>query len=175
MSQSIVDTLYGALGVIAASQGTMNNYIYGNDFYQNYETICGGTGAGPHFHGTDGVHSHMTNTRMSDPEVIEENFPVHLEEFSIRKNSGGIGAYMGGNGVVRKMQFLESMTVTTLTSHRIIKPFGVNGGGDGALGHNSVIWSDGRVENLKGNDTRQLNNGDIFVMKTPGGGGYGAP
>jgi len=173
VSQAIADTLYGALGVIAGSQGTMNNFVYGNDEHQNYETICGGTGAGDGFHGTSAVHSHMTNTRMTDPEVLETRFPVRVDEFSIRSGSGGGGEYCGGNGIVRKLRFLEPMTVTVLSSHRIVSPHGAAGGGAGAVGENSVERADGHTIELKGNDEVQLAVGDVFVMKTPGGGGYG--
>ena len=131
VSQLTCNALFGALGVIAGSQATMNNFIWGNEKIQNYETICGGTGAGPNFHGTSAIQTHMTNTRSTDPEVLETRFPVRLEEFSIRKNSGGKGKFNGGDGVTRKLRFLEPMTVTTLCSHRKIKPFGLNGGGPG--------------------------------------------
>jgi 5-oxoprolinase (ATP-hydrolysing) len=174
VSQAIADTLYGALGVIAGSQGTMNNFVYGNDTHQNYETICGGTGAGDGFDGTSAVHSHMTNTRMTDPEVLETRFPVRVDEFSIRRGSGGSGAFTGGDGIVRRLRFLEPMTVTVLTSHREVPPLGAAGGGNGALGENSVIRADGTQEVLRGNDQTQVDQGDVFVMKTPGGGGYGA-
>jgi 5-oxoprolinase (ATP-hydrolysing) len=173
VSQAIADTLYGALGVIAGSQGTMNNFVYGNDVHQNYETICGGTGAGDGFHGTSAVHSHMTNTRMTDPEVLETRFPVRVDEFSIRSGSGGSGKYCGGNGIVRKLRFLEPMTVTVLSSHRIVPPHGAAGGGAGSVGENSVERADGHIIELKGNDEVQLAVDDVFVMKTPGGGGYG--
>ncbi len=173
VSQAIADTLYGAVGVIAGSQGTMNNFVYGNDVHQNYETICGGTGAGDGFHGTSAVHSHMTNTRMTDPEVLETRFPVRVDEFSIRSGSGGIGTYCGGNGIVRKLRFLEPMTVTVLSSHRSVPTHGAAGGGSGAVGENSVMRANGKVENLMGNDEAQLDIDDVFVMKTPGGGGYG--
>ena len=175
VSQSIADALYGALGVIAGSQGTMNNFVYGNDVFQNYETICGGTGAGDGFNGTSAVHSHMTNTAMTDPEVLETRFPVRLEEFSIRHGSGGNGAYQGGNGIVRRLQFLEKMTATVLSSHRETQPEGANGGENAAAGENSVIRADGSRETLAGNDQTTMQAGDVFVMKTPGGGGFGAP
>ncbi|MEB8386719.1 hydantoinase B/oxoprolinase family protein [Rhodobacteraceae bacterium KMM 6894] len=174
VSQSIADALYGALGVIAGSQGTMNNHIWGNDQFQNYETICGGTGAGPKFHGTDAVHSHMTNTLMTDPEVLEWRFPVRVDAFSIRRGSGGIGAFNGGNGIVRKLRFLDDMTTTVLTSHRKVPPQGANGGGHGACGRNALIRADGTVVDLKGNDAIDVHPNDVFVMETPGGGGYGA-
>ena len=173
VSQAIADTLYGALGVIAGSQGTMNNFVYGNDVHQNYETICGGTGAGDGFHGTSAVHSHMTNTRMTDPEVLETRFPVRVDEFSIRHGSGGLGEYVGGNGIVRRLRFLEPMTVTVLSSHRKVAPHGAAGGGEASVGENSVERADGHINELKGNDEVQLTVGDVFVMKTPGGGGYG--
>ena len=175
VSQSIADTLYGALGVIAGSQGTMNNFVYGNDVYQNYETICGGTGAGDGFHGTSAVHSHMTNTRMTDPEVLETRFPVRVDEFSIRQGSGGLGPFVGGNGIVRRLTFNEAMTVTTLSSHRIVSPQGANGGSPGATGENSVQRANGAIEMLEGNDQTELEPGDTFTMKTPGGGGFGRP
>ncbi len=174
VSQAIADTLYGALGVIAGSQGTMNNFVYGNDIYQNYETICGGTGAGDGFHGASAVHSHMTNTRMTDPEVLETRFPVRVDEFSIRHGSGGAGQYTGGNGIVRKLRFNEPMTVTTLTSHRKTAPHGVAGGAAGAMGENSVVRVDGTIETMDGNDVAHMKPGDVYVLKSPGGGGYGA-
>ncbi len=173
VSQAIADCLYGALGVLAGSQGTMNNFIYGNERYQNYETICGGTGAGSSFDGADAVHSHMTNTRMTDPEVLEDRFPVRVEEFSIRQGSGGRGAYHGGEGILRRLRFLEPMTATVLSSHRKTRPFGVNGGHAGAVGENRVYRSDGTVEELGGNASAEMRADDIFEMKTPGGGGFG--
>lgn len=175
VSQSIADTLYGALGVIAGSQGTMNNFVYGNDEFQNYETICGGTGAGDGFAGASAVHSHMTNTRMTDPEVLETRFPVRVDEFSIRQNSGGKGKFNGGDGIVRALQFLEPMTVTVLSSHRVTRPHGVDGGQEGAAGINSAIRKDGTKESLNGNDEAEMNPGDVFVLMSPGGGGFGNP
>ena len=153
----------------------MNNFVYGNDVYQNYETICGGTGAGDGFHGTSAVHSHMTNTRMTDPEVLETRFPVRVDEFSIRQGSGGLGPFVGGNGIVRRLTFNEAMTVTTLSSHRIVSPQGANGGSPGATGENSVQRANGAIEMLEGNDQTELEPGDTFTMKTPGGGGFGRP
>jgi 5-oxoprolinase (ATP-hydrolysing) len=173
VSQSIADTLYGALGVIAGSQGTMNNFVYGNDRFQNYETICGGTGAGEGFDGASAVHSHMTNTRMTDPEVLETRFPVRVEEFSIRQGSGGAGRWQGGNGITRRLRFLEEMTVTVLSSHRQVPPHGTHEGEPGQCGRNAVERADGRVDLLAGNDQAQMQPGDIFLMQTPGGGGYG--
>lgn len=174
VSQSIADALYGALGVVAGSQGTMNNFVYGDDALQNYETICGGTGAGPDFDGCSAVHSHMTNTRMTDPEVLETRFPVRVRAFSIREGSGGNGLHRGGEGINRELEFLSPMTVTVLSSHRETTAFGVNGGGNGAPGENLVQRADGTLERLQGNDQRAMEAGDTFIMRTPGGGGFGA-
>ena len=173
VSQAIADTLYGALGVIAGSQGTMNNFVYGNDNYQNYETICGGTGAGDGFHGTSAVHSHMTNTRMTDPEVLETRFPVRLDEFSIRKGSGGGGEFQGGDGIIRRLRFLEPTTVTVLSSHRKVSPHGAKGGSSGQIGENSILRANGEKEVLDGNDEAEMMFNDVFVLKSPGGGGFG--
>ncbi|GAB4550292.1 MAG: hypothetical protein Tsb0014_44900 [Pleurocapsa sp.] len=171
-SQTIVDALYGALGVMAASQGTMNNFTFGNDRYQYYETICGGSGAGNGFNGTDAVHTHMTNSLISDPEVLESRYPVRLESFSIRENSGGKGKYCGGNGVVRKVRFLESMTAGILSSHRVIPPFGLQEGEGGKVGKSYVERKDKTVEELESTATVEMQPGDMFVIETPGGGGY---
>ena len=175
VSQAITNALYGAVGALAAGQGTMNNFIYGNDRHQNYETICGGAGAGPGFPGASAVHTHMTNTRMTDPEVLELRYPVHTEEFAIRRGSGGRGKWCGGDGVVRKLRFLEAMTVTLLTSHRRIPPFGLQGGEPGKCGKNHVVRADGDLLNLRSNDQVEMAPGDLFVMETPGGGGFGRP
>jgi 5-oxoprolinase (ATP-hydrolysing) len=175
VSQSIAEALYGALGVLAGSQGTMNNFVYGNAAHQNYETICGGTGAGDGFQGCSAVHSHMTNTRMTDPEVLETRFPVRLHEFSIRRGSGGAGRWRGGDGITRRLEFLEPMTVTLLTSHRLRGAFGAAGGGVGAPGENLVERASGTVERLGGTDRTEVRPGDVLVMRTPGGGGYGTP
>ncbi len=174
VSQAVTNALYGALGVLAASQGTMNNLFYGNDAYQNYETVCGGTGAGPDHDGTSAVHSHMTNTRMTDPEVLELRFPVRVDAFSIREHSGGRGRYRGGDGVVRRLRFLEASTATLLTSHRRVPPFGLEGGAPGACGHNSVEHASGEAVELGGNDEVSLAAGDVLVIETPGGGGFGS-
>ncbi|WP_324752697.1 hydantoinase B/oxoprolinase family protein [Roseovarius sp. Pro17] len=173
VSQATCNALYGALGVIACSQATMNNFVWGNEDFQNYETIAGGTGAGPGFNGCDAVQSHMTNTRMTDPEILEKRFPVRLEEFGIRDDSGGKGRWTGGEGVIRRMRFLEPVTVTTLCSHRIIPPFGVDDGAPGGVGHNWAELPDGTRRDLKGCDEIELAAGSIFGMKTPGGGGWG--
>ncbi|MEH2337513.1 hydantoinase B/oxoprolinase family protein [Nostoc sp.] len=172
-SQTIVDALYGALGVMAASQGTMNNFTFGNEQYQYYETICGGSGAGIDFDGTDGVHSHMTNSRLTDPEVLETRYPVLLESFSLRADSGGKGKYSGGNGVVRRIRFLEPMTANILSSHRVVPPFGLNGGEAGIVGRNWIQRQNGIEENLDSTATVEMKPGDVFVIETPGGGGFG--
>jgi len=173
VSQATCNALYGALGVIACSQATMNNFVWGNDEFQNYETIAGGTGAGPGFDGCDAVQSHMTNTLMTDPEILEKRFPVRLEEFSIRRGSGGEGKWRGGDGVYRRIRFLEPVTVTTLCSHRIVPPFGVKGGAPGAVGVNSAILPDGTHVALNGNDEINLPSGGVFELLSPGGGGWG--
>jgi 5-oxoprolinase (ATP-hydrolysing) len=172
-SQAITDALYGALGLMAAAQGTMNNFTFGNGRYQYYETICGGSGASADFDGTDAVHTHMTNSRLTDPEVLEWRFPVVLESFEIRRNSGGRGHHHGGNGVTRRLQFREPMTAAILSGRRVVPPFGLHGGAAGAVGSNSVERSDGTVEKLGGTAIAQMQPGDVFVIETPGGGGYG--
>jgi 5-oxoprolinase (ATP-hydrolysing) len=172
-SQHITDCLYGALGTMAASQGTMNNFTFGNETYQYYETICGGSGAGADFEGTDAVHTHMTNSRLTDPEVLEWRFPVLLESFSIRPDSGGKGYHCGGNGVIRRLRFLETMTATILSSHRSIPPFGLQGGGAGKVGRNYIERLEGTTEELGSTAIALMNPGDVFAIETPGGGGYG--
>ena len=172
-SQYIVDTLLGALGEFAASQGTMNNFIWGNDKVQNYETICGGSGASINQPGCSAVHTHMTNSKLTDPEVLEWRFPVQLESFSIRKNSGGKGLNMGGDGVDRRMRFLEPMTVNIIAGHRKIPPYGLSGGESGALGENYVIHSDESVTRLGTKGQVEVGENDLFILKTPGGGGFG--
>ncbi|MBM07985.1 MAG: hypothetical protein CMF69_00175 [Magnetovibrio sp.] len=173
VSQGVTDALFGALGVLASSQGTVNNFVYGNEKYQNYETICGGTGAGPTHTGTSAVHSHMTNTKMTDPEVLEWRFPVRVDSFSIRHDSGGRGKFKGGDGIVREVTFLEEMKMTLLTSHRHTDPYGLNGGESGAIGHNFIRRQNGDIEELPGNAESDMKAGDTFIMETPGGGGYG--
>ncbi|MEY2832355.1 MAG: hypothetical protein RLZZ574_1613 [Cyanobacteriota bacterium] len=173
-SQTIVDALYGALGIMAASQGTMNNFTFGNDRYQYYETICGGSGAGNGFNGTDAVQTHMTNSLLTDPEVLESRYPVILESFSIREGSQGKGKYSGGNGVVRKVRFLSSMTAGILSSHRVVPSFGLNDGEAGKVGKNYVIRQDQSIEVLGSTATVEMQPGDTFVIETPGGGGWGA-
>jgi len=172
-SQCVTDALYGALGVMAAAQGTMNNFTFGNDRYQYYETICGGAGAGPDFDGQSAVHTHMTNSRLTDPEILESRYPVRLEQFSIRKNSGGNGKHKGGDGVIRRIRFNEPMHAAILSNHRRIAPFGLNGGEPGKLGRNSVERQNGEIEELCVTASAQLEMGDVMVIETPGGGGYG--
>ena len=174
-SQVVTDTLFGALGVVAASQGTMNNFLFGNDTYQYYETVCGGSGAGPDFHGTSAVHTHMTNTRLTDPEVLEWRYPVMLDSFSIRRGSGGRGAYNGGDGIERRLRFLEEMEVVILSNHRIVPPYGVAGGEPGQCGRNWVERADGTIVTLTGQDGTTIGPEDVFVLQTPTGGGYGPP
>ena len=172
-SQTITDTLYGALGVLSASQGTMNNFTFGNDQYQYYETICGGSGAGPDFDGTSAVHTHMTNARLTDPEILEWRFPVLLEEFEIRKGSGGAGRHKGGDGTRRCVRFLEPMTAAILSGHRKVAPFGLAGGEAGQLGRNWVERVDGSKDILTGTDETEMGAGDVFIIETPTGGGFG--
>jgi 5-oxoprolinase (ATP-hydrolysing) len=172
-SQVITDALFAALGAMAAAQGTMNNVTFGNDRFQYYETICGGAGAGPGFDGASAVHTHMTNSRMTDPEVLEWRFPVRLEEFSIRRGTGGGGRWRGGDGVVRRLRFLERAHATILSDRRRVPPHGLAGGQPGACGSNSVERSGGGVEPLAGCDSREMQPGDVLVIETPGGGGWG--
>ena len=172
-SQWVVNALYGALGVMAAAQGTMNNFTFGNNQYQYYETICGGTGAGPDFDGCDAVQSHMTNSRLTDPEVLEWRYPVRVEEFSIRKRSGGTGKRRGGDGVIRDIRFLEPMTAAILSSHRRLSPFGLAGGADGKAGINRVIRNHGANECLEATAQIEMDINDRFIIETPGAGGFG--
>jgi len=172
-STCITNALYGALGVMAASQGTMNNFTFGNAKYQYYETISGGSGAGLGFDGTDVVQTNMTNSRLTDPEILEFRFPVRLESYAIRPGSGGAGRWHGGNGGVRQVRFLEPMTAAILSNNRIHAPFGMAGGAPGARGVNSVVRADGRVEPVGHIGKVEMEAGDLFVIETPGGGGYG--
>jgi 5-oxoprolinase (ATP-hydrolysing) len=172
-SQCITDALYGALGTMAAAQGTMNNFTFGNARHQYYETICGGSGAGPGFDGADAVHTHMTNTRLTDAEVLEWRFPVLVESFSIRRGSGGRGRWHGGDGVVRRIRFREKMIAAILSTHRIVAPFGLAGGEPGAVGRNWVERTDGTRIEFGGTHKIEMGVGDVFVIETPGGGGYG--
>ena len=174
-SQCVTDALYGALGVMAAAQGTMNNFTFGDEDYQYYETVCGGSGAGPDFDGTDAVQTHMTNSRLTDPEVLEWRFPVILESFSIRRGSGGRGRHRGGDGAVRRIRFLEPMTAAILSEHRKVPPHGLDGGEPGTVGRNWVERADSSVEELAATGSTAMNPGDVFIIETPGGGGFGKP
>jgi 5-oxoprolinase (ATP-hydrolysing) len=175
VSQAVTAALLAALGACACAQATMNNFLFGNARHQYYETICGGAGAGPGFAGASAVHTHMTNTRITDPEVLELRYPVRVDAFSIRRGSGGAGAFAGGDGAVRKIRFLEPMTATIVSSRRTIPPFGLAGGAPGAPGAQCVIRADGTVTELAGSAEAEMAAGDVFVIATPGGGGYGAP
>ncbi len=172
-SQAITDVLFGAMGAMAAAQGTMNNLTFGNGTHQYYETICGGAGAGPTFDGADAVHTHMTNSRLTDPEILEWRFPVILDDFSIRGGSGGSGTHTGGDGVHRAIRFREPMHVSILSTHRRIAPTGLAGGDDAALGRNSVVRSDGKQEILDSLAECDVQAGDTIIIETPGGGGFG--
>ncbi|HET7679185.1 MAG TPA: hydantoinase B/oxoprolinase family protein [Xanthobacteraceae bacterium] len=172
-SQAVTNCLFGALGAMAAAQGTMNNLNFGNARYQYYETICSGSPAGPGFPGTDAMHTHMTNTRLTDPEVLELRYPVLLEDFHIRKNSGGRGQWKAGDGVSRTIRFLEKMQCTILSGHRRVRPFGLAGGEAGQVGENRVRRNDGRIEKLKGCDSTVLDAGEAVTIRTPTAGGYG--
>jgi 5-oxoprolinase (ATP-hydrolysing) len=173
VSQAVTNTLFGALGAIACAQGTMNNLNFGNDKYQYYETICSGSPAGPGFPGTDAVHTHMTNTRLTDPEILEFRYPVVLEDFHIRKGSGGRGKWNAGDGIRRTIRFLEKMDCTLLTGHRVVPPFGLAGGENGQVGQNSVRRKDGSIEKLKGCDATVIDADEAIIIQTPTAGGYG--
>jgi 5-oxoprolinase (ATP-hydrolysing) len=172
-SQRIVDTLLLALGVCAASQGTMNNTLFGNDRFSYYETVCGGSGAGPDFDGASAVHTHMTNTRITDPEILEHRYPVRLDRFAIRTGSGGAGRHRGGDGVIREITFLEPVSLTLLTQHRTEGPYGLDGGDPGSPGAQRVVRRDGTIEPLGCIDGAEVEPGDRLVLQTPGGGGWG--
>ncbi|HEV2625959.1 MAG TPA: hydantoinase B/oxoprolinase family protein, partial [Xanthobacteraceae bacterium] len=174
-SQEVTNCLFGALDAMAAAQGTMNNLNFGNAQYQYYETICSGSPAGPGFPGTDAVHTHMTNTRLTDPEVLEFRYPVLLEDFHIRKDSGGRGRWKAGDGIRRSIRFLEKMECTILSGHRRVAPFGLAGGGDGQIGENWVRRKDGRMEKLQGCDATVIDAGEAIIIQTPTAGGYGKP
>jgi 5-oxoprolinase (ATP-hydrolysing) len=174
-SQAVTDCLFGALGALAAAQGTMNNLNFGNDKYQYYETICSGSPAGPGFDGSDAVHTHMTNTRLTDPEVLEFRYPVLLEDFHIRANSGGRGKWNAGNGIRRTIRFLEKMDCTILSGHRRVPPFGLAGGAPGQIGENWARRKDGRMERLQGCDETTIDADEAIIIQTPTAGGYGDP
>ena len=179
-SQHVTDCLFGALGALASAQGSMNNLTFGNDRYQYYETLCSGSppgvfNDGTGFDGTDGVHTHMTNSRLTDPEILEFRYPVLLEDFHIREGSGGKGKWSAGGGTERTLRFLEEMDCAILSSHRIVPPHGLKGGAPGELGMTRVRRKDGRIETLEGCDQTVMHPGDAVIVTTPTGGGYGKP
>ena len=169
-SQAVTDTLFGALGALGSAQGTMNNLTFGNSTYQYYETICSGAPAGPGFNGASGVHTHMTNSRLTDPEVLESRFPVVLEDFHIRR---GKGKWNAGDGTLRRLRFRERMDLALLTGHRRVPNFGIEGGEAGELGHNYVRRADGRREELPACTQTVLEPGEAVEIVTPTGGGWG--
>ena len=173
VSQRLVDTLLKALGLAACSQGTMNNFLFGNDTLGYYETIGGGVGATRGQAGRSGVHQHMTNTKLTDPETLERRYPVRLWRFSLRPNSGGAGTWRGGDGIVRELEFLAPLQATLLSQHRVVAPYGLDGGEPGAVGKQTLIFPGGKEEALPGLFTRQMLPGERIRIETPGGGGVG--
>jgi 5-oxoprolinase (ATP-hydrolysing) len=174
-SQVVTDALFAATGRLAPSQGTMNNFTFGDASHQYYETICGGSGAGPDHDGTDAVQTHMTNSRLTDPEILESRFPVRIEQFCLRRGSGGGGQHRGGDGVIRDITFLAPMQANILANRRAVPPSGLCGGGDGLPGVNRVVRRNGEVEALPACATVAMDAGDRFIVETPGGGGFGRP
>ena len=172
-SQVVTDCLFAAMRAIAPSQGTMNNFTFGDETRQYYETIAGGAGAGPDFDGASAVQTHMTNSRLTDPEILETRLPVRLDQFAIRRGSGGKGAHSGGDGVIRSVSFLEPMRANMLANRRRVPPRGLNGGGEAKAGRNWVERIDGSIEELTATDWADVEIGDRFVIETPGGGGFG--
>ncbi|MEM6698556.1 MAG: hydantoinase B/oxoprolinase family protein, partial [Bacteroidota bacterium] len=174
VSQRLVDTLLKAFDLAACSQGTMNNFLFGNEQFGYYETICGGTGAGEGFDGRSAIHQHMTNTKITDPEELEYRYPVRLQQFAIRENSGGKGKWQGGNGTIRAVEFLEEVEMTLITQHRSMAPYGKHGGQDGQLGVQHLVRANGEKEELKGIDSKTCQTGDQVIIRTPGGGAWGS-
>ena len=174
VSQRLVDTLIKALGLQACSQGTMNNFLFGGAGFGYYETIAGGSGAGEGYDGASALHTHMTNTAITDPEIIELRYPVRLRQFAIRRGSGGAGKWRGGDGVVREFEFLQPLTVSLLTQHRVEEPFGLNGGHSGQKGQQRLL-RDGTETWLEGCTSFDVLPGDRVIIETPGGGGFGEP
>jgi 5-oxoprolinase (ATP-hydrolysing) len=170
----VTNALYGALGTMAASQCTMNNFTFGDETHQYYETIAGGSGAGPGFDGTSVVQTHMTNSRLTDPEVLESRFPVRLESYEVRSGSGGGGRWRGGDGGVRRIRFLAPMNASILSNGRRIPAFGAAGGDTGVVGMNRIERRDGTTRMLGHIGSASMAPGDVFVIETPGGGGFGA-
>jgi 5-oxoprolinase (ATP-hydrolysing) len=173
-SQVITNCLFAALNMLGSSQGTMNNLTFGDEQHQYYETICSGAPAGPGFNGVDAVHTHMTNSRLTDPEILEKRFPVCVEQFQIQPQSGGTGKWTAGDGVLRKIKFLAPMHCAILSGYRQTAPFGLDGGSDGQVGENWIRRQDGKLERLDACDEASLDAGDAIIIKTPTGGGYGA-
>ena len=173
-SQRVVDTLLRAFEMQACSQGTMNNLLFGNEGFGYYETVCGGSGAGPDHHGESAVHTHMTNTRITDPEILEHRYPVRLERFEVRSGSGGAGQFRGGDGIVRELVFHQDVQVSLLSQHRVESPYGLKGGADGAVGRQRVVRADGTEQDLPGIARADLGPGDRLILETPGGGGWGS-
>ena len=174
-SQSVTNALFAALGALSSSQGTMNNLTFGNNNYQYYETICSGSPAGPGFNGVAAVHTHMTNTRMTDPEILEQRYPVLLEEFSIDRNSGGKGKWSAGDGITRRLRFLEEMQCSMLSGHRQIQPYGLHGGKPGRIGRNWITRTNEDIEEFGGCFQTQVSAGDTISIVSPTGGGFEAP
>jgi len=174
-SQRLADTLLKAFNMAACSYGTMNNVLFGNKHFGYYETVAGGTGAGNGFNGADAVHQHMTNTRAADPEILEHRYPVRLDRYGIRKNSGGNGIWRGGDGIIRELTFKENVSLSVLTQHRKVAPFGLKGGKPGLPGEQWVERKNGNTEKLTWRDGADLQPGDKFILHTPGGGGFGKP
>ena len=172
-SQRLTDTILKAFNLLACGQGTMNNVLFGNKTFGYYETICGGAGAGNGFDGADAVHTHMTNTRITDPEILEFRYPVRLDLFKIKQKTGGKGVFCGGNGIVRKLTFLDTVELSVLSQHRKVAPFGLNGGENGQCGKQYIVLKNGKKQTLKHIDGAELSAGDTFVIETPSGGGYG--
>ena len=175
VSQRLVDTLLKAFELAACSQGTMNNFLFGNDRLGYYETIGGGAGAGPGFHGRSGVHQHMTNTRITDTEELERRYPVRLIRFGLRNGSGGLGKWHGGEGIVREVEFLDDLDITLLTQHRYFAPYGMAGGENGKSADHTLIRANGKIEKCPGVCSAHVQKGDRLLIETPGGGGYGEP
>ncbi|KAL5022418.1 hypothetical protein ScPMuIL_001573, partial [Solemya velum] len=172
-SQRIVDVIFKAFGVCAASQGCMNNITFGDENFGHYETVAGGAGAGPTWDGRSGIHSHMTNTRITDPEILERRYPVILKQFHLSPDTGGCGEHRGGDGILREYLFRKPLTLSILTERRVFKPYGLNGGDSGKSGLNLMLFEDGRVVNLGAKTSVKCLAGDVFLLQTPGGGGYG--
>jgi 5-oxoprolinase (ATP-hydrolysing) len=173
-SQVVTDALFAATGRLAPSQGTMNNFTFGNARHQYYETIAGGSGAGPDHDGTSAVQTHMTNSRLTDPEILESRLPVRLDKFAMRTGCGGAGAHRGGDGVIRELTFLEPMRANILANRRRVPPRGIRGGADAQAGRNWVERAEGSTEELSATASAEMQPGDRFIIETPGGGGFGA-